>query len=91
MKKKKNEPENMCAIQRPPWEMAKSKKDAYFKGDNEGYRKGRREQLECDEAKIKEYQDKIYNIKIESLKNICQAGATIIDAMAHAYMDGSKL
>lgn len=91
MKKKKNEPENMCIIQRPPWEEAKSKKDAYLKGDNEGYRKGRREQQECDEAKIEVYKDEILKIKFDALKNICQAGATIIDAMAHAYMDGSKL
>lgn len=84
---KKNKEQNTCFTERPIWEQVKNKRDAYTTGFDKGYEQGMNYARECMKDDLSKYKAEHFKVKVDSLKNICQSGAIIIDAMAHAYKD----
>lgn len=72
----------------PSWKIAKTKEAAFFKGYEEGTKSGMlRAEEEC---KFKESQLREQTIRLDVLKNICQAGSTIIESMAKSLLSYDK-
>lgn len=80
--------ENTCSTSLPSWKIAKTKEAAFFKGYEEGTKSGI--QRAEEELKSKESQLREQTIRLDALKNICQAGSTIIEGMAKSLLSYDK-
>jgi len=73
-----------------PWENHKTKESAWRGGVNAG----KIEAVDNANQQLKEENEKlrksVESSRLESLREICQSGATIIDAMSHALLSYDK-
>lgn len=83
IKKQKKVIVDSCFSDPPPWSQAKNKKEAYYKGEAEATRVLN---YKISDLESKKPNSEYIRLRTDALRNICQAGSNVVEAMMKAYL-----